>query len=77
MGELVSLAERRKARRPRPWRHGRPARAEFLFDLACPFTYLASERVERAFDDVTWTAACFAPSPSDRARVQSSVSNRT
>jgi 2-hydroxychromene-2-carboxylate isomerase len=34
-----------------------PARAEFLFDLACPFTYLAAERVERAFDHVTWTPA--------------------
>jgi 2-hydroxychromene-2-carboxylate isomerase len=34
-----------------------PARAEFLFDLGCPFTYLAAERVERAFDHVTWTPA--------------------
>jgi 2-hydroxychromene-2-carboxylate isomerase len=34
-----------------------PARAEFFFDLACPFTYLAAERVERAFDHVTWTPA--------------------
>ena len=57
MGELISLAERRKARKPRPRGHDRPVRAEFLFDLACPFTYLASERVERAFDDVVWTAA--------------------
>ena len=34
-----------------------PSRAEFLFDLACPFTYLAAERVDRAFDHVTWTPA--------------------
>jgi 2-hydroxychromene-2-carboxylate isomerase len=34
-----------------------PARAEFLFDLACPFTYLAAERVDRAFDHVVWTPA--------------------
>ena len=32
-------------------------RAEFLFDLACPFTYLAAERVDRAFDAVVWTPA--------------------
>ena len=30
---------------------------EFFFDLACPFTYLAAERIERAFDDVVWTPA--------------------
>ena len=40
-----------------PPRRRVPVRAEFLFDLACPFTYLAAERVERAFDHVTWTAA--------------------
>jgi 2-hydroxychromene-2-carboxylate isomerase len=32
-------------------------RAEFLFDLACPFTYLAAERVDRAFEAVVWTPA--------------------
>ncbi len=32
-------------------------RAQLFFDLACPFTYLATERVERAFSHVTWTAA--------------------
>jgi 2-hydroxychromene-2-carboxylate isomerase len=57
MGELISLAERRKARRARPRRRAVAVRAEFLFDLACPFTYLAAERVERAFDDVVWSAA--------------------
>jgi 2-hydroxychromene-2-carboxylate isomerase len=30
-------------------------RTEFLFDLACPFTYLAAERVERAFESIVWT----------------------
>ena len=57
MGELIRLAERRQARRDRPRTRPASLRAEFLFDLACPFTYLAAERVERAFDDVTWTAA--------------------
>lgn len=32
-------------------------RATFLFDLACPFTYLAAERVDRAFELVDWTPA--------------------
>jgi 2-hydroxychromene-2-carboxylate isomerase len=57
MGEVIRLAERRQARHERPRRRPTLLRAEFLFDLACPFTYLAAERVERAFDDVTWTAA--------------------
>jgi 2-hydroxychromene-2-carboxylate isomerase len=58
MGEVIRLAERRAALRTRlRGRHGAPARAEFFFDLACPFTYLAAERVERAFDHVSWTPA--------------------
>ena len=56
MGEVIRLAERREAAAPR--RGSAVARAaEFLFDLACPFSYLAAERVERAFDDVLWTPA--------------------
>ena len=57
MGEVIRLAERRQARRARPRQRPASLRAEFLFDLACPFTYLAAERIERAFDDVTWTPA--------------------
>ncbi len=57
MGEVIRLAERRKARNERPRRRPASLRAEFLFDLACPFTYLAIERVERAFDNVRWTPA--------------------
>jgi 2-hydroxychromene-2-carboxylate isomerase len=63
MGDVIMLAERRAARRVRTEagsRRGRasaPSRVEFLFDLCCPFTYLAAERVERAFDDVIWTPA--------------------
>src|SRR5687768_9133101 len=55
MGEVIRLADRRQARRLGP--RQRRIRVEFLFDLACPFTYLAAERVERAFDTVTWTPA--------------------
>jgi 2-hydroxychromene-2-carboxylate isomerase len=57
VGEVIRLAERRQARRTRSRGRAAPARAEFLFDLACPFTYLAAERVDRAFDHVTWTPA--------------------
>ena len=59
MGEVISLAERRASRRPRS-RERVPSRVEFVFDLCCPFSYLAAERVERAFDDVLWTPACTA-----------------
>jgi 2-hydroxychromene-2-carboxylate isomerase len=57
MGEVIRLAERRKALRARPRQRFARVRAEFFFDLACPFTYLAAERVERAFDDILWTPA--------------------
>jgi len=57
MGEVIRLDERRQAHRNRHARRVPRVRAEFFFDLACPFTYLAVERVERAFDDVVWTPA--------------------
>ena len=57
MGELIQLAERRDARRTRSLRRPASVRADFMFDLACPFTYLVAERVERAFDDVRWIPA--------------------
>lgn len=50
MGELIVLAERR-ADRSRPTGNPRPA---FFFDLSCPFSYLAAERVERVVGDVAW-----------------------
>jgi 2-hydroxychromene-2-carboxylate isomerase len=53
---VINLAERRDARRSRaPSRV--PRRAEFFFDLSSPFTYLAAERVDWAFEDVVWTPA--------------------
>jgi 2-hydroxychromene-2-carboxylate isomerase len=58
MGEVIKLSERREARRRRVTGRGRErSRAQFFFDLGCPFTYLAAERVERAFDEVVWTPA--------------------
>src|SRR3954447_20605205 len=57
MGQLIQLHERRGRRRAigRVRAHGELLRTEFLFDLACPFTYLAAERVDRAFQSVIWT----------------------
>src|SRR3954467_8145108 len=57
MGEVIRLEDRRARRRPET-AMGDAVRAEFLFDLASPFTYLAAERVDRAFDEVTWVPAC-------------------
>ena len=57
MGEVIRLEDRRVRRRPDAVA-GNTVRAEFLFDLGSPFTYLAAERVDRAFDAVTWTPAC-------------------
>ena len=58
MGELINLAERRELRRrSRATPRSLQVRAEFFYDLACPFTYLVAERVERAYDDVVWTPA--------------------
>src|SRR5690242_8042879 len=57
MGEVIKLAERRAARRFRTGPRNAPSRVEFYFDLCCPFSYLAAERVERVFDDVVWTPA--------------------
>lgn len=57
MGQVIHLDERRRARRARAAARTAAAPVEFLFDLACPFTYLAAERVERAFADVLWTPA--------------------
>jgi len=50
MGELIILADRRadRSRRPHATRPG------FFFDLACPYSYLAAEQVERSMGEVEW-----------------------
>jgi 2-hydroxychromene-2-carboxylate isomerase len=53
MGELISLADRRAYRSERA-NHATPG---FFFDLCCPFSYLAAERVERLLGEVEWIAA--------------------
>jgi 2-hydroxychromene-2-carboxylate isomerase len=50
MGELIVLTQQ-LADRARPRARARPA---FFFDLACPFSYLAAERVERLLGEVEW-----------------------
>ena len=50
MGELIVLTEQ-LADRARPQAQARPS---FFFDLACPFSYLAAERVERLLGAVEW-----------------------
>jgi 2-hydroxychromene-2-carboxylate isomerase len=57
MGDVIRLAERRAARSFRAGQRSALGRVEFLFDLCCPFSYLAAERVDRTFDDVIWTPA--------------------
>ncbi len=57
MGDLIRLADRRAEREARSAHANAPTRVEFLFDLCCPFSYLAAERVDRIFDDVVWTPA--------------------
>lgn len=63
MGELIILADR-LADRSRPSRR----RAAFFFDLACPFSYLASERIERSLGDVDWIPVAPVGGPLTEAR---------
>lgn len=55
MGEIVRMSDARRVRQPRP--APRSTRVEFFFDLSCPFAYLAAERVERSFSEVSWRPA--------------------
>jgi 2-hydroxychromene-2-carboxylate isomerase len=49
MGDVIMLWER-VADRP----SSGASRSALFFDLGCPFSYLAAERVERALGDVDW-----------------------
>lgn len=53
MGVVIELKDQ-LADRSRP-RGG--SRAAFFYDLACPFSYLAAERVERTLGEVEWIPA--------------------
>src|SRR5690349_18825476 len=64
MGQVVGLARWRAAQSlraaspcraaPEGRRRGAAGRAWYHFDLACPFSYLAAERVDRGFGTVAW-----------------------
>ena len=56
MGDVIRLSAVRAAKRLAEVARPRP-RVDFYFDLSCPFSYLAAERVERAFENVTWRPA--------------------
>lgn len=50
MAEIIALADRRRARATQMPASG----LAFYFDLSCPFSYLAAERVEWTLGDVDW-----------------------
>jgi 2-hydroxychromene-2-carboxylate isomerase len=53
MGEVIELKDQLADRsRPR-----RGVRAAFFYDVACPFSYLVAERVERTLGEVEWVPA--------------------
>jgi 2-hydroxychromene-2-carboxylate isomerase len=73
MGELIVLAER-LADRTRPRADARPA---FFFDLGCPFSYLAAERVERLLGEVEWVPVSgLSPAPVDRDELRAAAEQR-
>lgn len=79
MGELIDLAERRRAAAS-----GVAALIEvdttFFFDLASPFTYLAAERVERLLGSVKWrpvaAEALHRGAPPEGARLREQAERR-
>ena len=61
MGDVIMLWERLA---DRPSIGG--TRSTFFFDLACPFSYLTAERVERTLGDVDWVPCSL---PADRRQL--------
>lgn len=62
MGKVISIAGRMARRQAEGGVHTPPPVAEhpstlFFFDLACPLSYLAAERVERELGEITWLPA--------------------
>jgi 2-hydroxychromene-2-carboxylate isomerase len=63
MGIVIDLASHPAAQRRRAAATAgdtgrRPEPVSFFFDVISPFTYLAAERVERAFPDARWVSVC-------------------
>jgi 2-hydroxychromene-2-carboxylate isomerase len=66
MGELINLSERRAMRSiaiPAAVSGGfySPAASGFYYDLGCPFSYIAAERVERLLGETVWYPSPAAP----------------
>lgn len=61
MGDVISLVQRRALREARHGGAGgggpRSLRVVFYFDLACPFSHLAAERVDRLLPLADWCPA--------------------
>jgi 2-hydroxychromene-2-carboxylate isomerase len=83
MGVLIDLDERRAAKLARRGRVRTSARVELFFDLGDPFSYLAAERVERAFGTVEWTPAagaglyrCVSAEPARRSDLRRQAEER-
>jgi 2-hydroxychromene-2-carboxylate isomerase len=57
MGELIRLADRR-GRHAGGNRESAGGRTLVYFDLDCPFSYLALERVDRLLEGVRWRPTC-------------------
>ncbi|MDQ6914432.1 MAG: DsbA family protein, partial [Actinomycetota bacterium] len=57
MGDVIRLAERRQ-RRAGGAQAAVPGRPVVHFDLSCPFSYLALERVDRLLEKVRWEPTC-------------------
>jgi 2-hydroxychromene-2-carboxylate isomerase len=76
MGELTDLAEHRLRRAARVCHHGRRLDAEFLYDLACPFSYLVAELTDRSFQRIRWTPAARAGVPADPDLVRAAAERR-
>jgi 2-hydroxychromene-2-carboxylate isomerase len=54
MNDVTTLAEHRARRRAQPRPRRRGVSPVFYFDLGCPYSYLALERVDRLLPDVRW-----------------------
>jgi 2-hydroxychromene-2-carboxylate isomerase len=65
MGDVIMLWERLAER---PSIGG--SRSAFFFDLACPFSYLTAERVERTLGDVDWVPCAL---PAERSQLTPDV----
>ena len=75
MGHLIGFGDRLEERAALGLGDGRPA---FYFDLGCPFSYLAAERVERLLGEVDWipvSGDAFSASSASKAEKRAACTN--